>query len=131
MKNKETGKLDKEKSQKNKNQKWIKPRHKIITFVVKIFAIPIFYLLGFRWKKLPKNKKPYLIFYNHQTVWDQFILAAMSVKKTYFVMSDDLSSLKILSFSTYVSNSPNFTSINSSLTCSKFLNLCDILSVPT
>ena len=97
MKNKETGKLDKEKSQKKKNQKWIKPRHKIITFVVKIFAIPIFYLLGFRWKKLPKNKKPYLIFYNHQTVWDQFILAAMSVKKTYFVMSDDLSSLKILS----------------------------------
>lgn len=87
----------KKKEKTNKPKKWIKFRHRVVTFVVKIFAIPLFYLMGFRWKKLPKNNKPYLIFYNHQTVWDQFILALMSVKKTYFVMSDDLSSIKVLS----------------------------------
>ena len=88
---------EKKKDKSKKVKKWIRFRHRLIIFIVKIFAIPIFYFMGFRWKKLPKNNKPYLIFYNHQTVWDQFLVALMTVKKTYFVMSDDLSSIKVLS----------------------------------
>lgn len=88
---------EKKKDKSKKVKKWIRFRHRLIIFIVKVFAIPIFYFMGFRWKKLPKNNKPYLIFYNHQTVWDQFLVALMTVKKTYFVMSDDLSSIKVLS----------------------------------
>lgn len=82
---------------KKKTKKWIKIRHSLIIFIAKIFVVPVLFFYGFRWKKLQKNNKPYLIFYNHQTVWDQFLLAIMSVKKTYFVMSDDLSSIRFLS----------------------------------
>lgn len=81
-----------------KKKKWIKFRHKIVYFLLRLIMKPISYLFfGFRYKKFKEQKEPYLIFYNHQTVWDQFFVGLICNNKTYFVMSDDLSSIRFVS----------------------------------
>lgn len=77
--------------------KWIKKRHQITMGIIRLIIRPIAYFkFGFRYQKLP-DKKQYLILSNHQTVWDQFLVGLMCSNKTYFVMSDDLTTIKFFS----------------------------------
>lgn len=80
-----------------KKKKWTKLRHRIFMFFLRI-GIKIYGLFkfGFKYEKL-KVKTPHLIFCNHQTVWDQFLVGLMCDNKTYFVMSDDLTTIKYAS----------------------------------
>lgn len=81
-----------------KKQRWVKFRHRIVMFFLRIvmwFWTVIGY--NYRYKKFKDQKEPYLIFYNHQTVWDQFFVGLICNNKTYFVMSDDLASIRFVS----------------------------------
>lgn len=81
-----------------KKQKWVKFRHRIVMFFLRI-VMWIWTVIGYnyRYKRFKGQKEPHLIFYNHQTVWDQFFVGLICNNKTYFVMSDDLSSIRFVS----------------------------------
>lgn len=65
---------------------------------IRIFMRPIAYFyFGFRYKRFKNHKQPYFIMHNHQTVWDQFLIGLIWSNKTYFIMSDDLTTIKFLS----------------------------------
>ena len=79
-------------------KKWIKVRHQIVMGTIRIFMRPIAYFyFGFRYKRFKNHKQPYFIMHNHQTVWDQFLIGLIWSNKTYFIMSDDLTTIKFLS----------------------------------
>ena len=79
-------------------KKWIKVRHQIVIGTIRIFMRPIAYFyFGFRYKRFKNHKQPYFIMHNHQTVWDQFLIGLIWSNKTYFIMSDDLTTIKFLS----------------------------------
>ncbi len=79
-------------------KKWIKVRHQIVIETIRIFMRPIAYFyFGFRYKRFKNHKQPYFIMHNHQTVWDQFLIGLIWSNKTYFIMSDDLTTIKFLS----------------------------------
>ena len=76
----------------NKKKKWIKIRHKVLRF-------PLYLIIGTysrlrygikveRFKK--KEKKPYLILYNHQTAFDQFFVGMAFKEPLYYLASEDL-----------------------------------------
>ena len=72
-----------------KKKKWMRKRHQVVLFLLRIVFKPLSYIVwGARFKRLPDLKNPHLIFCNHQTVWDQFLLGMMCSNKTYFVMSN-------------------------------------------
>lgn len=81
-----------------KKKKWVKLRHCIVMFLAR-GVMWIWTVIGYnyRYKKIKNQKEPYLILYNHQTVWDQFFVGLICNNKTYFVMSDDLSSVRFVS----------------------------------
>lgn len=81
-----------------KKQKWVKTRHKIIMSIVRfILRIITKFKYNFKYKKFKNQKTPHIILYNHQTVWDQFFVGLICNNKTYFVMSDDLASIRFVS----------------------------------
>jgi 1-acyl-sn-glycerol-3-phosphate acyltransferase len=62
--------------QKKKKEKWLKPRHAIVTKVASLVLWPYT-----RWKYNIKvepfkeqGNRPYLVLYNHQTGFDQFFV---------------------------------------------------------
>ena len=75
----------------SKKQTWLKPRHAVITAVLKPF-------LGAytRWKygidvqPCPNQKGQYLILMNHQTAFDQFFIALAFRGPVYYLASEDL-----------------------------------------
>lgn len=71
--------------------KWIKRRHKIITrlahFVIKPISKRKF---GAKIEKFKKDKRQYLILYNHQTSFDQFFIEMCFNRSIYYVASEDL-----------------------------------------
>lgn len=85
---------------KNKKQKkWIKPRHRVVRTVA-------YWTLGLysRWKygiKIEKfkdqGKRPYLVLYNHQTAHDQFFVGMAFPDPVYFVATEDLFSMGLIS----------------------------------
>lgn len=79
-------------------KKWIKFRHQFVIAIVRIFMRPIAYFyFGFRYKRFKNKKQSYLILHNHQTVWDQFLIGLIWSNKVYYIMSDDLTTIKFLS----------------------------------
>ncbi len=79
-------------SSKKKPKKWIKFRHKVITFLAFLVLRPYA-----KWKyniKLDKfsgdKKRPYLILLNHQTPFDQFFVGMTFKKAIYYLATEDI-----------------------------------------
>lgn len=83
-----------------KNKKWCHLRHQIWVQFAKIFMFPILKIkAGMKYKKFQvgENKnRNFLILYNHQTVYDQFLVGYLFNNKTYHVATDDLASIPII-----------------------------------
>lgn len=77
---------------------WTKFRHKAVFAMLK----PFFWLFlrihyGFVAQKFELPKKPVLILFNHQTSFDPFMVAQSFKGPIYFLATDDIFSLRILS----------------------------------
>lgn len=79
-------------SSKKKPKKWMKFRHKVITFLASLVLRPYA-----KWKyniKLDKfsgdKKRPYLILLNHQTPFDQFFVGMTFKKAIYYLATEDI-----------------------------------------
>lgn len=76
---------------KKKKAKWIKPRH---TVIIKILYWPFYLFVKYRYhismERIKKQKEPCFILYNHQTLFDQFIVSLLMPKHVYHVASEDL-----------------------------------------
>ena len=84
---------------KNKKKKWIRFRHKVITFLLR----PAFSLYS-RWKYgitvekfAAEGDRQYLAVFNHQTAFDQFFVSIAFRKPVYYIASEDIFSMGILS----------------------------------
>ena len=83
---------------REKKEKWTRPRHQ-----ASIIFIKILFFFTFRFKyhlkcEKVKDKRPYLILFNHQTFWDQFfILPCLKSNKIYYLMSDDFDAMGLFS----------------------------------
>ena len=80
------------KNVKKKNKKWLKFRHKVVHFLLKP---PIHFLCrlmyGIKIEKYKvKDKRPYLILYNHQTAFDQFFVGCAFNKIIYYMATEDI-----------------------------------------
>lgn len=82
-----------------KRKKYVKFRHKVVSFILKPFIRIYCYLkYGYTYKKCEQiNKRPCLILYNHQTGFDQFFIAIAFKKTPYFVATEDIASLGAIS----------------------------------
>ena len=85
--------------QKKKKEKWIKPRHGVVTKLVSLGLWPYT-----RWKYNVKvepfkeqGKRPYLVLYNHQTGFDQFFVGMAFKGPVYYLATEDIFSLGFLS----------------------------------
>ncbi len=77
---------------KVKQKRWIKTRHKIYTFLASIILRPIAKVkYGLKVNKFDKkDKRQFLILYNHQTAFDQFFVGLSFKRTIYYVASEDL-----------------------------------------
>ena len=78
-----------------KEKKWIKGRHKVVTFLVRLFFRPyVCWKYGITIEKFPEQgNRPYLIMMNHQTAYDQFFVGMMFRNPVYYVATEDLFSM--------------------------------------
>lgn len=85
--------------QKKKQEKWIKPRHRVITKLAECVLKP--YTLWKYGVKVEKFKeqgnRPYLVLYNHQTGFDQFFVGMAWNGPVYYLATEDIFSLGFLS----------------------------------
>lgn len=76
---------------KKKKSKWIKPRH---TVIVKILYWPFYLFVKMRYnvkmERIKSQKEPCFILYNHQTLFDQFLVSLLMPKHIYHIASEDL-----------------------------------------
>lgn len=80
-----------------KKNKWIKPRHSIITAIAYAIIAP-YAILKYHIKITPfKDKRQYLILLNHQTAFDQFFVGIAFNKALYYLASEDLFSKGFIS----------------------------------
>ena len=74
-----------EQKTKKKNKKWSKPRHKVVhallRYPVHLLCKIMYGIKIEKYKK--KDKRPYLILYNHQTAFDQFFVGLAFHKVIY------------------------------------------------
>lgn len=83
---------------KNKEKKWCHFRHLVIVAIMRVVMWPILHFkYGFRYKKFQHDKRNYLILYNHQTIEDQFFVGYLFKNKTYYVTSDDFTTIPFVS----------------------------------
>lgn len=77
---------------KTKQKKWIYPRHRLASDVLRMILGPVSILkYGVRVEKFrPKEKRSYLILLNHQTAFDQFFVGMAFRDPVYYVASEDL-----------------------------------------
>ena len=82
-----------------KKKKWIKPRHRIIQAIAKVILTPVCKLkYGITAEKFKEEEdRPYLILYNHQTAFDQFFMGMSFKKPIYYVATEDIFSMGIIS----------------------------------
>ena len=82
-----------------KRENWIKPRHRIIQKIVRIFLKPYCYWkYGITVEAFPDQKnRPYLILMNHQTPFDQFFVGMTFRGPVYYLATEDIFSLGWLS----------------------------------
>ena len=78
-----------------KNEKWIKTRHKVTTWVLRpVFLLAIWIRYGVKIEKFKQQgDRSYLIVMNHQTAFDQFFVGAIFKNPVYYVASEDIFSL--------------------------------------
>ncbi len=83
---------------REKKEKWTRPRHRAsIIFLKTVFFFAFRFKYHLKSDKV-KDKRPYLILFNHQTFWDQFfILPSLKSNKIYYLMSDDFDSMGFFS----------------------------------
>ena len=77
---------------KKKRKKWMKFRHRMVRTVLGCFIGPYTRLkYGVKIDKFKEEgKRPYLILYNHQTAFDQFMVGLAFRQPVYYVASEDL-----------------------------------------
>ena len=80
------------KTREKKRESWIKPRHRIIQKIVKVFLRPYtIWRYGIRIEPFPDQKnRPYLVLMNHQTPFDQFFVALAFPETIYYMASEDI-----------------------------------------
>ena len=73
-----------------KKKKWCKPRHKVITFLLR-GALHLYSRLvyGVRIEKC-RDRRQFLVLMNHQTAFDQFFVGIAFPRPIYYVASEDL-----------------------------------------
>ena len=85
--------------QKKKQEKWIKPRHQVVTNLVSLVLFPYtklkYNISVERFKE--QGKRAYLVLYNHQTGFDQFFVAMAFKGPVYYLATEDIFSLGFLS----------------------------------
>ena len=75
-----------------KNKKWIKPRHKVVSAVLRwpvLWLCKILYRVKIT-KFKEEKKQPYLILYNHQTAFDQFFVGLAFKQPIYYMATEDI-----------------------------------------
>ena len=79
------------KTKKQKNTKWIKPRHCVVTVILRPF-IGAYTKLKYHIKveKFIEQNRPHLVLFNHQTAFDQFFVGMAFKDPIYYVASEDL-----------------------------------------
>ena len=84
---------------KNKKNKWVRPRHKFFTELLRpLFVIFLFFKYGYKIKKSKvNNNQNYLIISNHAATLDPFMLGLSFPFPIYSVASEDLLKNKIVS----------------------------------
>jgi len=85
--------------QKKKQEKWIKPRHRVITKVAELILRPYTeWKYGIHVEKFKdQGDRPYLVLYNHQTGFDQFFVGMAWNGPVYYLATEDIFSLGWLS----------------------------------
>ena len=85
--------------QKKKQEKWIKPRHRVITKVAELILRPYTeWKYGIHVEKFKEQgDRPYLVLYNHQTGFDQFFVGMAWNGPVYYLATEDIFSLGWLS----------------------------------
>jgi len=82
-----------EKKKSNKKKKWLKPRHKVITALLRYpFYLYVRLRYGIHVEKCP-DRRQYLVLMNHQTAFDQFFVGLAFPRPLYYVASEDLFSM--------------------------------------
>ena len=78
-----------------KEKTWIKGRHRVVTFLIRLFFRPyVCWKYGITIEKFPEQgNRPYLIMMNHQTAYDQFFVGMMFRNPVYYVATEDLFSM--------------------------------------
>lgn len=78
-----------------KNTKWSHPRHRIIQTIACMILHPYCkWKYGIKIEKFKEQEdRPYLILYNHQTVFDQFFVGISFKKPVYYLATEDIFSL--------------------------------------
>lgn len=78
-----------------KKKSWTKPRHRVITALIRPFLKPYCLLRYGITVEQFKNQgdRPYLILYNHQTGFDQFFVALAFRGPVYYLATEDIFSL--------------------------------------
>ena len=79
-------------SGKKSKKKWTKPRHHVVTFLLR-YTLGIYTRLKYNIKVdkfKEQQKRPYLILLNHQTAFDQFFVGLAFKGPLYYLASEDL-----------------------------------------
>ncbi len=78
-----------------KKTKWIKRRHRIVRNILSVLLQPYVKIkYGMTVTKFrPKEKRPYLILYNHQTGFDQFFIGISFRDAVYYLATEDIFSI--------------------------------------
>lgn len=80
------------KSEQKSNKKWIKFHHKVVRHIL-YFFIGTYAKIKYRIKAekfKEKNRRQYLILFNHQTAFDQFFVGMSFKMPVYYLASEDL-----------------------------------------
>ena len=74
---------------------WTKKRHRaVFAFLRPIMRVYTRWKYGYTAKKCRLEKRPYLVISNHQTGFDQFLIALSFKRPLYYIASDDIFSNK-------------------------------------
>lgn len=77
---------------KKKNKKWLKFRHKVVCAILR-YPVHLLCKIKYGITITPfreKEKRPYLILYNHQTAFDQFFIGLAFDRPIYYLATEDL-----------------------------------------
>lgn len=77
---------------KKKNKKWLKFRHKVVHAILRLpISLLCRVMYGIKIEKYRvKEKRPYLILYNHQTAFDQFFVGVAFKRPIYYMATEDI-----------------------------------------